>query len=184
MNHPKIALLALLGALASPAAFAQSYVSGAIGRGHINLDCAGTSQCKTSGSAYKLTAGHALGDGLAAEVGYVAFGKARASVTGVAVTAKARAVTFGVAYEAPVAEGLKLGGRVGLAAMRTSLSATNGVASVSEGKTKAALYYGLYANYALTQAVSLEFGMDFSRARFDGEKAGVRAITAGARVGF
>jgi OmpA-OmpF porin, OOP family len=185
MKKIAIALAAVAASLISTGAMAQAYVSGAVGQGHTNVDCSGTTSCSNNGTAYRLIGGYGFSNGLAAELGYLSFGKAEASVSGVSAELKAKAVTLGVAFRAKVASDWELGARVGVASVKTTISGSvAGFGSGSDSQTKAQPYVGIGAGYALTKNLTLEASADFSRAQYEDEKADVRALMVGARYTF
>lgn len=171
--------------LVSTGAMAQAYVSADVGAGHASLDCTGLASCSNNGTSFKVTAGYKVGYGLAAEFGYIDFGKATGSDSGVDGKVEAKAWTLGVAYELPIAADFSGTARLGVASVKTTASATVvGVGSASESDTKTEAYYGLGANYAVTKNVKIEAGIDWSHANFQGSTAVVRSISAGLRYDF
>ena len=179
---PAFALAA--ASLFSSAALAQGYVSGAVGAGHVNLDCEGASSCDKDSTAFKLLGGYDFGGGLAGELGYISFGKGTASGFGASVEAEATGLLLGVAFHAPLANNFGLTGRLGMINMKTEISASGGGLSASDSETKLKPYFGFAVTYAFTQNLKVEAGADFSRAEFEGDDASVRAITAGVRLDF
>jgi OmpA-OmpF porin, OOP family len=176
---------AAVASLVSTGAFAQAYISGAVGQGHANLDCAGVASCNNNGTAFKAVAGFGFGNGLAAELGYINFGKAKASDAGLAVELKTEAITLGGAFLAPIATDWNLSARLGVASVKANASASLvGVGSGSQSETKTQVYGGFGVGYAVTKNASLEASADFSRFEFGGEKASLRALTLGARYTF
>ena len=164
---------------------AQAYVSADIGAGHASIDCTGVSSCSNNGTSFKVTGGYKFGYGFAGELGYIDFGKATASDTGVDAKLKANAWTLGAAYEMPIAADISGTARLGVASVKTKVSANiSGVGSGSVSDTKAEAYYGLGANYAFNKNVKVEAGVDWSHANFQGSTAVVRSIYAGLRYEF
>lgn len=183
----KIALiLAMAGAsLFSTGAMAQVYVSGAVGASEIDVECDGASTCDTKDTAFKLVGGYEFGNGFAAELGYANFGKAKAAEPGVSLEAKASALMLGVAYQAQINQDWGLNFRLGIASVKAEISGSvAGVGSASDDDSSTQPYYGLGVNYAVAKNVKLEFGADFTKAEYAGEKADVRAITIGVRYAF
>jgi OOP family OmpA-OmpF porin len=173
-------------ALATSGAMAQSaYVSGAVGQGEFDESCDGVPNCDTTGTAFKLIGGYQAANGLAGEIGYISFGKAKLSGYGVSAEAEAGGLTLGLAYQANLGSDFGLNFRFGAAAVKTELSASAaGYGSVSESETNWAPYFGIGASYAFTKTVSMVLSADFSKAEFDGAKDDVRAITLGLRFDF
>lgn len=185
MKNSIIAAALVATAFASTGAMAQVYVSADAGASHVNVDCSDVASCKDNGTAFKVTGGYKFYNGLAAELGYIDFGKATASDTGLDVSLKAQAWTLGLAYELPLGADFSATARAGFASVKTRASANiAGVGSGSEDQTKSEAYFGLGANYAVTKNVKIEAGIDFSHAEIEGGTAAVRAITAGLRYDF
>jgi len=185
MKKILFAVTVAAAALVSTSAMAQAYVSADVGIGHASVDCSGTTSCDKNGTSFKVTGGYKLGYGLAAELGYIDFGKVTASDVGVSAKITARAWTLGAAYEFPFTPEFAGVARLGVASVDTKASATvagGGSGSVSETKTQA--YYGLGANYAVAKNVKIEGGVDWSHASFDGSSAVIRSISAGVRYEF
>ena len=177
--------IALFASAAFTGAMAQSYVSGSVGQGSVDVDCAGIASCDKKGTAFKVTGGYAYGNGISAELGYIDFGKAKFTDAGVNASASASGFSLGAAFEMPVAQDFTLGARLGIASLKTKISGSvSGLGSASVSETNAAPYYGFYGAYAVSKTTRIEFGADFSRGEFDGEKADVRALTAGLRFVF
>lgn len=181
-----LSVLALaVASMASSAAMAQAYVSGAAGAGHVNLDCSGAASCDNDSTAFKVLGGYNFGNGLAGELGYISFGKATASGAGVTAEAKATGLLLGAAFHAPLANNFGLTGRLGMINMKTEITRTvAGIGSGSDSETNIKPYFGFAVTYAFTQDLKLEAGADFSRAEYDGEDASVRTLTMGLRFDF
>jgi outer membrane protein W len=185
MKKITIAIAAAAGSFISTGAMAQVYVSAAVGQSHVNADCSGVASCDNNDTAYRATGGYTFGNGLSAELGYISFGKAKASNPGLSAELKADAVTLGVAYRAALSPNWGLGVRGGIASVKTTVSGTIAAfGSGSDSQTKAQPYFGIGASYAVTSKFSIEANADFSRAQFDDEKGDVRALTLGARYAF
>lgn len=185
MKNLRIAFVAAAAALLSTGAMAQAYVSADVGAGHINLDCEGVASCDNSGTAAKITGGYTFGQGFSAELGYVNFGKAKASDSGVSGSIKVDGFTVGAAYRLPAGEAFGVNFRAGIARLKTKVSGSiDGLGSASESETHTKPYFGIGIDYAITKNFKVQAGADFSKAEFYDEKASVRALTVGARYDF
>jgi len=185
MSKIAIAVAAAMAGLVSTGAMAQAYVSGGAGFGHANFDCSGATTCDNNDTAFKFVGGYGFGNGLAAEVGYIAFGKATASDATVSAEVKATAVTVGVAYQVAFGKDWGANFRLGIASMKTAVSGTVvGLGSASDSETNTTPYVGAGVTYAVSKAVKFGLGADFSRAEYAGEKADVRALTFNVRFDF
>ena len=182
----KIAIaFAAAASLVSTGAMAQAYVSGGVGMSRADIDCEGVATCDKNDVAVKLTGGYSLGNGFAAELGYINFGKAKLADSGVSADVKANAFTLGGAYRAELSPAFGLSARLGLARVKTKVSASVpgfGSGSLSETKTKP--YVGVGVDYALAPQLKLEVGADFTRGEIQGEKADLSAVTVGLRFDF
>lgn len=185
MKNSLIVAALLATAFVSTSAMAQAYVSADVGASHASIDCTGVASCSDNGTSFKITAGYKLGYGFAGEFGYIDFGKATASDSGLDAKLEAKAWTLGVAYELPIAADFSGVARLGVASMKTTVSATvAGFGSGSESDTKAEAYYGLGANYAVAKNIKIKAGIDWSHADFQGSTAVVRSISAGLQYEF
>lgn len=177
--------VAVIISLISSAALADAYVSGAVGSGHLNVDCSGAATCKTNGTAFKLAGGYKFGNGLSAELGYIDFGKASANDANASATLQTRAVTLGAAYKHNFSSTFYGTTRLGVASVKSSVDGTVfGVGSASDTKSTAQAYFGLGLGYSVTPTTHIEIAGDFSRAQYVDEKASVRALTVGVRQDF
>lgn len=155
-----------------------------VGAARINVDCEGFERCNKSNTGGKLYGGWRFGDGLSAELGYISFGKATASDSGVSVDAKVNGFTVAAAYRAPIAADWGLTGRLGIASLKTKLSASASGVSASDDERHTSPYFGVAADYAFTPALKLELSADFSHAKYDGDKSAVRSLGLGLRYDF
>jgi hypothetical protein len=185
MKKIALTLIAASATLLSTGAFAQGYVSAAVGQSKVDLGCSGAETCDSTGTAFKLVGGYPLGNGWAGELGYINFGKAKAADAGDSLELKANAITLGAAYQFQFSPAFGANFRLGVGAIKTKASATlAGIGSGSESETKAKPYFGLGLNYALSKTTKLELGADFTKAEIEGEKEDVRAVTFGVRFDF
>lgn len=184
----KSVLLAVTLIAAAAAAQAQEaspfYGAAAIGSARLNVDCSGTSSCDATDTGAKLTAGYALGQGLSVEASYLSFGKFRAAEGGTALSAKPTAFALALAYEAPLGSDWALVGRLGVAQVRTKISARVGNVGGSDSDSRAKLYAGVGLSYAISPAVKLELGVDATKASYAGETGNLRLVSLGAKFAF
>ena len=185
MKKLTVALIATAASLLSTASMAQSYVGAAVGAGHADIDCSGAAVCDKTTTAFKIVGGYGFGNGLAAELGYINFGKAHAADTGISADAKADGILLGLAYNAQLGTAWGASARAGVARLKTTLSGTvAGLGSGSDSETSTTPYVGFGVNYALSKNAKIELGADFSRAKYADEKIDVRAVTVGVRFDF
>ena len=164
---------------------AQAYVVGGAGIGHVGVDCTFASPCDNSNVAFKLAGGYGFGNGLAAEFGYISFGKSKYRTFGLNGETKVGGFIVGAAYNAEVAKDFGLTARLGLTRLRTKGGGE--IASLIDGpdsQTHTRPYLGVAANYAVAKNVKIEAAADFARAKWDDDTASVRAFTLGVRYDF
>jgi len=187
--------IAAMALMLSSAAFAQGYVGVAGGPSKIDVDCAGTTTCDTTSTGWKLFGGYKFTPNWAAEVGYFDFGKAKftgSDVTTGNVTAdvKGSGLGVGVALSGEFAPSWTGVARLGVASVKAKVSATAtggtlvpaGTSSDSETSTNA--YFGVGIGYLISKNMSIDGAIDFSRGKWQGEKADVRLVSIGLTVGF
>jgi opacity protein-like surface antigen len=185
MKKQAIILAALIGAASAQAQSSEPfYVTVAGGSTHVNLDCTGASSCDTSDTGGKLVGGYRLGKGFSVELGYVGFGKFRASDSTLAVTLKPTAILLGGAYALPLNGDWGMNLRLGVAQVKTKADVTSSSVSGSASESKAKVYAGVGATYAVSPTVKLELGVDSTNAEIVGQKGAVRLISLGATFAF
>ncbi|MEO6278242.1 outer membrane beta-barrel protein [Roseateles sp.] len=187
MKKQAIVLAALIGA-ASAHAQAQAtepvYITVAGGATKLNLDCSGTTSCDASDTGLKLVGGYQFGNGLSLELGYLSFGKFRATDGALGITVKPTAFVLGGAFAMPLGADWGFNFRLGLAQVKTKVSAVSGSLSAAENESKAKTYVGAGITYAISKTVKLEFGADATEAQFAGEKGTLRMFSLGATFAF
>lgn len=177
--------LVIAAALLSTAAMAETYVTGGVGLGHLNEDCSGTDSCDNSSTALKVALGYGLNDTWSAELGYVSFGKAKATLSGVTAEVKATAVTLAAVGKAPISPSLTGLARLGFANVTSDISASGFGMSLNLGsETKFKPYFGLGLAWNLSKELAVTADADFTQA-YDGfDNYSVRALTLGVRASF
>jgi hypothetical protein len=162
----------------------QLYGLVSVGQGHLNGDCSGVQGCDRNATGGKAMLGYSLGNGLAIEGGYTYFGKFRASNSLVDVRVKPQTLSIGAAYTAALNQDWGLVGRVGVARVRTQVSADAGLLSSSDSQNSTQPIIGLAVNYTLSPTVKLELGVDATRAKYEGERTNLHMVSLGARMAF
>lgn len=178
-----ILAIAALSTLSANTAFAQTYVGGAIGQGHVNLDCAGVASCDKSDTGYKIFGGYKFTPNVAGEVTYFDFGKAQASDNGASASIKGTGLGLGVAYFGDFAPQWSGVARLGIASNRVKVDTTPTSSFVgSESSTNAYLGFGI--GYEISKGLQLTGALDFSRAKYQGTSGNIRLATVGLTYGF
>lgn len=192
----KYFLAAALSALAGQAA-AQFHVGAQVGASNLKLNCADTISCDRSDVGFKFFAGYRFHPILAAEVGYIDFGRARATYpqSGFIVESdlEAQALTAAAVARVELLPSLvpSLTGvaRLGLAAVHTERENRAAGARVALSTTdQLQPYVGLGLSYSLRKNVQAEVSVDMTRAEVEsasGNSKGVaRLISAGLTYSF
>ncbi len=178
------ALLAVAALALSGAASAQVYGTVSAGVSKHDVDCAGTTSCDDTGSAYKVLGGYKFNPNIAIEGGYMNFGKTKAVVDGIELELGVTGVGVGAAFHQDFATNWNFVARLGLVQMKSKLTGRSGGASATFSDSGAELYAGLGVGYKLTKQMSLDAAMDFSKGEIDGSKANVAAFSVGLTFGF
>ena len=185
MKKHAAALALLLAAIAAQAQTQpHAYAMFGPGVSHLSLDCTGAKTCESSDRGLKVAAGYALGNGLSLEAGYLQFGKFTASDDSMYLAVKPSAVTLAAAFTLPLGSDWAVSARLGAAQVRTRVTAGSGAIVGSDSQSKAKLYAGLGASYAISKTVKLELGVDSTQAEFAGEKGTLRLIGLGMSFEF
>lgn len=193
MTKTKTFFTAAIFALAAiGAAQAQSlsnvYVQGNIGATKLDVDCSDVDSCDTKDVGMKALVGYKLGEGFSAELGYVNFGKAKASGVDEGdpfkADFKAHSVTLGAAYTYSVTNDFALIGRLGFAFNKVKGSVTYAGEKFSDSESKTKPYFGVGAAYAIDKNIAVGVDVDFTKVGFDGDTATASMVSGFVRYGF
>ncbi len=183
-----LAVAALIG---TAAAHAQTpnptpwHVSAAAGYTKMELPCIDGLACDNKGETMKLSAGYDVGGGLSMEAGYIDFGKyGFKPTTALGINIKSTATVLNGALSLPVTESWAVVGRLGVARVKTKLSAYLGTLSGSNSETKSSAYFGAGATFAATKRVKLELAFSGTEAAYAGERRFLTTWTMGTSVSF
>lgn len=180
-------LITVSALLLSGGAMAQGYATFAVGQSKHVDSCSGVPaswSCDESDTAFKIVGGYTVADGFGLELGFVDFGKSKLSGFGLDVSVQVSALTLGGAIKGNFTPDFAGHLRFGLASVKTEGKATDGFSSYNASETKAQPYFGLGMSYALSNALAVEVGADFSKAELEGSTNNVRAFTIGLRASF
>jgi OOP family OmpA-OmpF porin len=183
MKKTILAIAAVTSLLAS-SAFAQGYAGVAVGQGHVNLDCSGTTSCSDNGTGFKVFGGYKFTPNIAAEVTYFDFGKASAAAPGLGLDLRTTALGVGAAFMADFAPQWSGVARLGVASVRMKGDATLFGASGSTSESSTQAYVGLGVGYEISKGLSVNGSMDFSRGKIAGETGNIRLISVGLTQAF
>lgn len=180
---------ALLGTLLATGAAQAAGETGAYllaggGISHFNNDCTGVAKCDNTGSSVKVAGGYRFGNGLAAEVVSLDFGKSTGVVSGINVQVKAKATGLGLALHGDFGDKWSGSMRLGAANVKVTGVGSLGNISVTESETTTSTYVGFALAYRFTPMVSAELGLDAASGKFSGETATLRALTLSLGIRF
>jgi OmpA-OmpF porin, OOP family len=186
------AAVALLAAGAAQAQTAATgfYINAQAGMSRHAIDCEGAARCDTSGTGLRVAAGYRFTPLLGAEIGYVDYGKTKASgpsgFNSVDVEFAVKASGATLVLFAPVAPQLEMQARLGVAQVRAKLRGrVDGSPWFDAGsENKTAPWLGLGLTYAFTPNLAASLLWEGTRAEFDGERDRVSAFTLGATFRF
>ncbi len=159
----------------------DAYVGAALGYGHQNIDCTGTTSCDSGSVGGKVWIGAHATPMLAVEMGYLVFGKAKFDVNGVPGSIKSKAFAVDLAIHGQVAPNLTLIGRVGGANVMAQYADATPY-STSNSSTNP--YLGFSVAYTLMPNLKVEGGIDLTRTSIGGQSGGVQLLSAGVSYGF
>ena len=176
---------AVAALLVSGVAVAGPYVVGSVGVASWDVDCEGAANCDKTDVGFKLLGGYKFASNLAVEAGYFNFGKARISDSGLSADFKAVAFGAGLAVHTDISPQWNAVARLGVASVRTTLDASlAGYGSASDEQSSTQAYAGLGVGYLLTPALSLDAALDFTNAKFEGEKGNISKFSLGLTYSF
>ncbi len=191
MTKHALLLLSTTTLLALPAAAnpASTYVEAAAGISRADVDCAGTSQCDRTSRFGRITIGHELVPGLAAELSLGRWGtlKAAGDVPGfgrVEARVQARGYGVGLATSMALSSDWALTARLGLASNRATVTGTAFGETTRSSERDSAPYGGVGLRYRVNDTVSAGLSVDSTRIAADGEKSTLTLAGAFLRVGF
>ena len=177
--------LAVIAALTlSSTAFAQGYVGAAFGATKFDVDCSGTTTCDDTDSGGKIYGGFKFTPNWGAEISYFHFGKAKATLGLDSSELKASAFGAGVAFSGVLTPGWTGVARLGVARVKTEVSATVGGISASDSENKTKAYYGVGIGYMLMPNLSIDATADFTKWKFDTDTDNVRLLSFGVTYSF
>ena len=179
-------LITVSALLLSGGAMAQGYATFAVGQSKHVDSCAGFSgSCEDSDSAFKLAGGYNFAGGVGLELGFVDFGKTKASWwSGTTASVQVSALTLGGAFKANFTRDFAGHLRLGVASVKSEGKAANGFYTYTASETKAQPYFGLGLSYAFSNTLALEGGADFTKSELEGGTTNMQAFTLGLRVSF
>lgn len=188
----KLISAALLVAVAGGAS-AQVYVGGNFGTTHFSVDNSGTASSDDNDTGYKLYGGYAFNPNVAVELGYIDFGKAKATVMSpyygqLDGQFKTTSVYLAAALRADLSRDFTGVVRLGLASANSKFEETQVATSITQSASgdKVQALLGLALEYSIAKNFKASVDADFSKsADINGESGGsVRMLSVGAQYSF
>jgi OOP family OmpA-OmpF porin len=180
-------VLAAAALALSAAAQAENYIGATIGPSEIEVNCDLTTSCESGDTGFKIYGGFGIAGtslpGLALEVSYVDFGKAKQSYGPYSRTVEASALTVGAALHVKFTGALSGVGRLGLAYVNAK-GQGGPVVSNSASSSELNPIFGLGLEYAINHQFKLVGNADFSSYDTGKESGSLRLISVGAQMGF
>lgn len=163
----------------------STYLGASAGVARWNVDCSGTSSCKTTPASVRLFVGHHFTPNAAVEMTYAGLGTVKATSAGSQVDVRGNSFDVSTVYKFGSA-GSALGAFVkgGLAYTRVKANATTGTVAGSDSKNAWGAIVGAGATYALTDNFSLRAEIDTQNVKVPGSSGNVTSFTVGAQGAF
>ncbi len=184
----------LLATLTGTAVAADSYVGFGAGASRFNVDCAGLNRCDKTDVGVKFFGGYRYTPMIAGELAYIDFGKSKSTATQngfqLEGVLKSHALVADVALRLPLMTAVDGIARVGVARVRSSLDQrADGQVIASNARTSVQPYLGLGLQYAVQKNISVDVGLDMTRAKLSSDTGGsttsaLRLLNAGVSYGF
>jgi len=169
--------------LLSGGALAEGYLGVAVGQGRQSVECPAGVSCKVTDTAYKLVGGYVFGKVVGVEAGFLDFGKAKATASSLNSEVNVSALMLGGVARAHFTSDFAALLRLGVASVKAERK-VYGLFTDEASESKVKPYFGVGLSYSISRQVAVEVAADFTKAELEGEKANVRALTAGVRLEF
>ena len=179
-------VLAALWMLAMGGANAQVYVGGALGVAKTSVDCTGASSCDSTNTGYKAYLGYTdvANSIMSVEVGYLDFGKAKASGPGVTVSIKDSAYYLAGVLHGNFTPSFGGDGHLGMAYVKTTCAVSVAGVSGLLSETNMKPYFGVSLDYAFTPKFKAIGSLDFTKGECASQSGGLMLLSVGAKYAF
>jgi len=182
-----LALAALFGGHAASAQNLQmsTYLGASAGVAHGNVDCSGTTTCKTSPTTLRLYGGYHFTPHVGVELTYAALGTIKATAPGTQVDLRSTSMDVSAVYRLG-SPGSAWGGFVkgGLAYTQVKVNTAVGTLVGTSTKNAWGPIVGVGATYALTNHFALRAELDTQTVKAPGSSGNVTSFTVGAQGMF
>lgn len=184
-------LLSALIAAGSVGVHAEGlYIGVAAGGSHLNLHCASGVSCDEGDTGFKLLGGYKLTKNVAVEAHYVDYGNVKGRVSGdtsgfdIAADANLSALGVGLALLGDFTPAWNGVVRAGLARNKLKTSGSAGGFSFFDSDTSTNAYIGAGVGYKLTQEITVNAAVDYTRKALGNEAIKATLYTIGATYNF
>jgi OOP family OmpA-OmpF porin len=169
-------------------ASAQGYAGALIGLAQVSTNSSAGESVDDTSTGFKVYGGYEVAPNLSVEVGYASLGKSKVKASGVDVEFKSTAFSVVGAYRFPLAAEFGGVARLGLASVNGKVTGSSSTVSVSESKSKIALYAGLGLEYDIAKDIKAVAAFDLTKTDFEFRGATDSATTfllgAGVQAAF
>jgi OOP family OmpA-OmpF porin len=171
-------------------AWAQGYIGASAGLSKIESNfCEGLSACDKEDTGFKLVGGFELAPNFALEAAYFDLGKATGSIPlggfgSASVSGKADGYGLFAVGMAPLTNQFSIHGRVGIASIKSKLSASLAGFSNSESERNENVAFGFGAAFALNKNASIRAEWDRFKTEVQDAKSDVDLFSLGAVFRF
>jgi OOP family OmpA-OmpF porin len=181
------AALIFAGIALSAGASAQTYVGGALGQARWDIDCAGTTTCDRSDTAYKFLIGYDFTQIWGIEANYFALGTVTASDATFKGSFIGKGLDFSGVVKTPRLKGFAGFAKLGLSYVRGESGVSVGSVSGSLSKSSAQPLFGLGVTYLIGDNTSVRAEYERRKVKLaDGEgvTANVNVFSVGLQASY
>ena len=182
----KVIIAAALLASTTAALAEGSYVGGAIGRSHTNLDCSGTTSCSSNSTGGKVFLGYNINEMFAVEGTYYDLGKASAGVSGGSIDVKSTGFGLRGLVSVPFNKDFSGFAALGINRVKSDATVTAGTFSGNGSQTSTKPSFGLGLDYAISPVLKIRGEYETVRlnAPYSGGNYDVNTISVGLKFQF
>ncbi|MFZ6759587.1 outer membrane beta-barrel protein [Undibacterium sp. Ji50W] len=178
------AAVALSALLTGTTANAQMYAGATVGQARWNMDCAGTSNCKTNDTSFNILGGYNLNTNWGVEASYYNLGTVKATVYGVAAEMKATGVDLSGVYRTQFNSNWGMFTKLGLAYSKAEATAALGNVRASTNKNSAQLVASVGATYSFTPNLAARAEISSRKVEFVGGDGNITNFNIGLQAAF
>lgn len=188
MKNRSIAMaLIFAGITLSTGVSAQTYLGTALSQARWDIDCAGTTECKTSDTGYKFFAGYDFNQIIGLEASYYYLGDVTASAANIKGSFNAKGLDFSAVVKTPRLKGFAGFAKLGLAYVHGESGGTIGTLSASTSSSTTQPVFGLGVTYLIGDNTSLRAEYERRKVKVadtDGAKSTVNVFSVGLQASY